>query len=89
MTAYDFMKLLEYIRENNSWGYHMYDVVHIRHRKAIKYVDACYDTRTGEIWQIKFRSCIGTTGTPQEINFRIENESDIKRIYDWLDERIE
>lgn len=85
MTPKQFSELLEYIKENNSWGIKMYEVCCERHRRAIKYVDAVFDSRDGTVWHLKFRS--PTHGKDRE--FRIENESDIKKVYEYLDERVD
>lgn len=81
MTPQEFAKLLNYIRENNSWGAKMYEVNIERKRRAVKYVDANFDSRDGRVWQITFRSCV-PDGT---VSFIIESEQDVKAIYAWLD----
>lgn len=78
MTPKQLYELLNYIMENNSW-YKLYDT-HKKNRKAIKYTDFCFDSRTGEVWQVKFR-VFGDSGK----TFRIESQSDIDKIYKWLD----
>lgn len=84
MTPQDFTALLNCIRENNSWGVNMYDVNVIRKRRAIKYVDASFDSRDGRIWQITFRSCV----PDGDRSFRIESQHDIDSIYSWLNATI-
>ncbi len=81
MTPRQFAELLEYIKKNNCWGPGMYEVVHERNRKAVKYVDACFDSRDGLVWSITFRE-----GANQDKSFRIESENDLKKVYAWLDE---
>ena len=85
MTPKQFAELLDYIKENNSWGVNMYEICCERKRRAIKYVDAIYDSRDGTIWQLKFRS---PTHGKDKI-FRIENENDINKVYKYLDEEVE
>ena len=85
MTPKQFAELLDYIKENNSWGDNMYEICCERKRRAIKYVDAIYDSRDGTIWSVKFRS--QTHG--KDKTFRIENENDIKKVYEYLDEEVE
>lgn len=82
MTPKQFSELLEYITANNCWGANMYEINHERNRKAIKYVDACYDSRDGMVWSLTFRSVTGE----EDKSFRIENENDLKKVYKWLDE---
>lgn len=82
MTPEQFSELLAYIKENNCWGIHMYEINIERNRKAVKYVDACFDSRDGKIWKISFRSITGS----KDIDFCINNEDDIKKIYEWLNE---
>ena len=86
MTPKQFAELLDYIRENNSWGEKMYEVCSIRKRRAIKYVDSVFDSRDGTVWYIKFRSVLGDT--TEDIIFRIENEDDIKKVYSYLNEKV-
>lgn len=82
MSPKEFQKLLEYIKNNNSWGINMYATIHERGRKAVKYVDCCFDTRDGMIWSVTFRSVSGGA----DKTFRIENSDDIRKMYSWLDE---
>ena len=49
MTPKQFAELLEYIKENNSWGEKMYEIIIERKRRAIKYVDAVFDSRDGTV----------------------------------------
>ena len=82
MTAQQFAALLSYVKENNCWGIKMYDITNIRNRKAIKYVDASFDSRDGRVWCVNFRSVTGE----EDRAFRIESQKDIDEIYKWLDE---
>ena len=83
MTPLQMAELLSYIKDNNCWGIGMYDV-HTRHRKAIKYVDFCFDSRDGLVWSITFRTIVG--GKEDSKHFSIEEESDCVAIKTWLDE---
>ena len=84
MTPQQFAELLEYIKDNNSWGKNMYEINIERKRRAIKYVDAIFDSRDGTIWSVTFRS--QTHG--KDKTFRVENENDIKKLYEYLDENV-
>lgn len=86
MTPEAYANLLEYIAQNNCWGINMYGITVERKRKAIKYVEASFDSRDGTIWLITFRQIINSK--EQEISFRIESKKDVDRIYSWLDETI-
>lgn len=81
MTPQEFAALLDYIRENNSWGVKMYELSVERNRRVVKYVDASFDSRDGRVWQITFRSCI--PGGARD--FRIESSEDVAKVYAWLD----
>ena len=83
MTVQKYCELLEYIKENNSWR-NLHEV-HQRNRKAIKYVDASFDSRTGLIWCINFRSI---TGDDDDIAFMVDNQYGIEDMYKWLEEPI-
>lgn len=82
MTPKQFQELLEYVEANNSWGLDMYHINWERNRKAVKYVDCCFDSRDGRIWRVEFRSVTGEEDTA----FRVENDGDIQKVYAWLDE---
>ena len=84
MTPEEYAKLLRYIQENNGWGDNMYDVNCVRHRRAVKYVDACFDSRDGKIWSIKFRNVTPGEGK----TFKIECPKDIHRVYSWLNQKM-
>lgn len=78
MTPEQFAKLLNYIQENNSWA-KLGETVS-RNRVAVKYVDSYFDTRTNDIFEIKLRC-----GLSEGKTFRINSESDIDKIYKFLD----
>lgn len=82
MTPKQLRELLEYIKANNSWGVNMYDINMTRNRRAIKYVDACFDSRDGSVWSITFRSVTGC----EDKTFRVENQNALNDVYKWLDE---
>lgn len=83
MTPFEYARLLQYISKNNGWN-NAYDVRE-RNRYAIKYVDACFDSRDGNVWHIKFRQILGHN---EDVSFRIESEEDIAKIYTFLDEPV-
>lgn len=80
MSPSQLCELLNFIKENNSWGLNMYEINHERNRKSIKYIDFCFDSRDGQIWNINCRSI---TGEPDK-NFRIECQADLDKFYKWL-----
>lgn len=82
MSPKQLCELLEYIKANNSWGDKMYDICVTRNRRAIKYVDVCFDSRDGSVWLVTFRSVAGST----DKTFRVENQESLNEIYKWLDE---
>ena len=78
MTPKQLLELLKYIMENNSWN-ELYDTCS-RNRIAIKYTDFSFDSRDGKVWSITFRAMSSEGKT-----FRIESQSDIEKVYKWLD----
>lgn len=82
MSPTQFVELLQFIKKNNSWGADMYDICQVRNRRAIKYVDASFDSRDGSIWRIAFRQIIGH----KEISFRVDTQEDVDKIYQFLNE---
>lgn len=80
MTPEQYIELLNYIQENNSWNNHMYENACERHRILIKYVLSCLDTRDNTVWLIKL-----DPGSGDEVAFRIENADDLKAVYAFLD----
>lgn len=83
MSPEEFCKLLSYIKENNSWGEKFYETVVIRRRRAVKYVDAVFDSRDGRIFNINLRQ-----GGGSNTSFRIDSKEDLEKVYSWLDEPI-
>lgn len=54
MTPQEYIKLLEYIQDNNGWK-NSYQRNNLGEVPLIKYVTSNYDTRDGEIWCIIIR----------------------------------
>lgn len=79
MTPKQYCDLLLYIEENNAWGANMYKAIE-QHRIAIKYVDACFDSRDGRVWRVTLRP-----GGGESHSFEISSEADIEKIYNFLD----
>ena len=79
-------ELIEYIQENNSWE-HLYDCCQ-KGRKVPKYYDMTFDTRTGDMWSIRFRQITGGGHNRKDkIFLRTENGYSLKdKIYEWLNE---
>lgn len=42
MTPEQFAQFLNYMKENNSWGMNMYELIHERKRRVYKYIDAVW-----------------------------------------------
>ena len=82
MSPEKFAELLRFIRENNSWGADMYEICQTRNRRAIKYVDASFDSRDGSVWRIVFREIVGH----EDIIFLVDTSEDIDKIYQFLNE---
>lgn len=78
MTPRQYADLLEYIKVNNSWA-KMFDCAD-RNRRIIKYIDAIFDSSSGEIWKIVMRY----GGNERE--FKIYSPKDVVKIYRFLDE---
>ena len=83
MKIKEYIQLLHYIEENNCWGIKMYDCIK-RGRKCVKYVHTSFDTRTGDIYSVRFN--LGFSN--ESVDFRVENKEDLQAIYDWLDEKV-
>ena len=84
MTPLEFATLLDYIRFNNGWGENMYENQILRNRRCFKYIASSFDTRDGHIWRIEL---LEHGGSSPRI-FRIEDESDITKIYEFLNEEV-
>lgn len=83
MTIKEYRDLLKYVAENNSWR-DIYNVTYLRRRNAVKYVDCSFDTRTFNIWSVSFRGC----NASDDIAFGCDNDSDLEKIYEWLNKDI-
>lgn len=81
MTPKQYLELLDYISKNNGWGRDMYQNIVKRKRKVIKYIASIFDSRDGIIYAVRF-----SLGGKEWTLFRIENEQDLKTVYEWLDE---
>ena len=84
MTPLEFATLLDYIRFNNGWGENMYENQVLKHRRCFKYVTSSFDTRDGHVWRIELLEYGGSSSRI----FRIEDKSDITKIYEFLNEEV-
>ena len=82
MNIEKLFELLRYIMKFNSW-YNLYPNLK-NGRRCHKYIDFSFDTRDGTIWQITFREDGGFT-LKESKTFRLENEEDLKKVYEFLD----
>lgn len=80
MNQKELFDLLTYVRENNGWGTGMISR-YKSGKRIVKYVSVNFDTRDGTIYYVKFWG-----GFDQEKEFRIENSSDLKKVYQWLND---
>lgn len=78
MTVQEYVKFLNFISENNSLNTSFSRT----YRKPIKYIESSFDTRDGKVWSINIRLYGDKTGT----TFVLQTESDIKSMYDWVNE---
>lgn len=85
MTPEQFAQFLNYMKENNSWGMNMYELVHERKRRVYKYVDAVWDSRDNTVFSITLREGGGTEGR----SFRVDTLQGIKALYDFIDSQVE
>lgn len=81
MNSQDLKDLIDYVMKNNSWK----ECSCLFHkRKQPKYLDFklqfTLDTRDGIIFSITFRQ------SGEDKSFWVENQSDLKEVYKWLDE---
>lgn len=84
MDPSEYVKLLEYVNENNSWD-KMYTCIHDNHRRVVKYVNCSFDTRDGKIWRVGFHGCVSLCDKDHEKVFNIDSPEDVSKIYEWLD----
>lgn len=85
MSPQQFVGLLDHIKKNNSWGGNMYDICRVRNRRAVKYVDASFDSRDGSIWRIELRSIVGH----EDIAFRVDTADGLAAVYEFLNEPLD
>ena len=81
MPIKDYVKLISFISQNNSWGKNMLQCIR-RKRKCIKYISSTIDMRSGEVYQIRFN-----LGFNKYKDFTVHNTEDIQVIYKWLNEK--
>ena len=90
MNSQQVKEFLDYLQKNNSWEAMIHGQltkVKVK-KKIIKYVRMNIDTRDGIMFSITitFDNIIGSKG--REESFRIENEKDLKDLYNWLEEEV-
>ena len=83
MKPSEFADLCHYVSLHNGWGDGLYEKAIKANRKAIKHIQAFFDSRDGSIYKVKF-SCI--TDWVNERTFATATKEDIEAIYKWLDE---
>ena len=89
MTPEKLLELLKYIMENNGWQ-NLYENSFDKRRACFKYVDCSLDTRDGKVWKLMLREGVGVGVNMKEaIDFRIENDEDLKKVYEFLDKTYE
>lgn len=81
MNQKELYDLLSYVRENNGWNTGMISR-YKSGKRIVKYVSVNFDTRDGNSYYVKFWG-----GFEKEKEFRIENSSDLKKVYEWLNSR--
>ena len=84
MTPEQFARFLNYMKENNSWGMNMYELIHERKRRVYKYVDAVWDSRDNTIFSITLREGCGA----EDKSFRVDTLEGIKALYDFIDNQV-
>ena len=82
MTISEYKSLLEYVKQNNSWGINMYKCIQ-RKRKCVKYVGSTFDSRDASVYAVRFNLGFG-----EWTDFRVENDEDLQKVYAWLDEEV-
>lgn len=88
MNSQQVKEFLDYLQKNNSWEVMIHGRLTKVKKKIIKYVRMNIDTRDGIMFSITitFDNIIGSKG--REESFRIENEKDLKELYNWLEEEV-
>lgn len=86
MTISEYTKVIEFLQNNNSLqSYWADDKKENRHKRPrIKYVDSCYDSRSGTWWSVTFRSW-GATNVNLRSNLTLYDlvRPDFDSLYDW------
>lgn len=88
MNSQQVKEFLDYLQKNNSWEAMIQGQLTKVKKKIVKYVRMNIDTRDGIMFSITitFDNIIGNKG--REESFRIENEKDLKDLYNWLEEEV-
>ena len=81
MSQKELFDLLSYVKENNGWNTGMISRYKLG-KQIVKYVSVNFDTRDGNAYYVKFWG-----GFDKEKEFRVENSSDLKKVYEWLNNR--
>ena len=88
MNSQQVKEFLDYLQKNNSWEAMIHGQLTEIKRRVVKYVRMNIDTRDGIMFSITitFDNIIGNKS--REESFRIENEKDLKDLYNWLEEEV-
>lgn len=88
MNSQQVKEFLYYLQKNNSWEAMIQGQLTEIKRRVVKYVRMNIDTRDGIMFSITitFDNIMGNKG--REESFRIENEKDLKDLYNWLEEEV-
>lgn len=88
MNSQQVKEFLDYIQANNSWECMIKGQLCGVKKRIIKYIRMNIDTRDGIMFSITitFDNIINNKG--KEESFRIENEEDLKKLYEWLEEEV-
>ena len=88
MNSQQVKEFLDYLQKNNSWEAMIQGQLTEIKRRVVKYVRMNIDTRDGIMFSITitFDNIMGNKG--KEESFRIENEEDLKGLYNWLEEEV-
>lgn len=84
MSIEEFSHLLSIIHKENSWGLDMYENIHEKHRPAVKYVEAIFDSRYGDIYLIKLKQVVGLNNNGQDLTFDVSDEKGKEKLYCFL-----
>ncbi len=88
MNSQQVKEFLDYLQKNNSWEAMIHGQLTEIKRRVVKYVRMNIDTRDGIMFSITitFDNIMGNKS--REESFRIENEKDLKDLYNWLEEEV-